>query len=146
MRRFHTGICAAAALLCVTLPCVVAAPADGADELGRLFTSRTERAAIDRSRESLRHGVAVSANAGETAAPDPAGPYGSMRVDGVVRRSDGSDELWLNGARAQAAGGVDAKNRIPVPVPGSNRTVWMKPGQVLDASTGIVRESYQAGR
>lgn len=133
-------------LLFVSLPYVVAAPADSAADFGRLFTSPAERAEIDRMRASFRPEAAVSADAGESLSPVGIAPQASMRLNGIMRRSDGHDELWLNGGRAATGGDPDAQNRVRVRVPGTDRMVWMKPGQVLDTSTGVVRESYQGGR
>jgi hypothetical protein len=147
MGRAHTWICAAVGLLFAALPYVAAAPANTGADLGRLFTSRSERLEIDRARASLRAGAAMPAEAAGRLSPDVAASSRALRVDGLVlRRGDRGDELWLNGGRAKPAGSVDGHNRVPVRVPGSDRMVWMKPGQVLDTATGVVRESYQAGQ
>jgi hypothetical protein len=127
---------------------VAAAPASTGDDLGRLFTSRSERVEIDRARASLRAGAAMPAEGAGRVSPDIAeSSRARLRVDGIVlRRGDGGDDLWLNGGRAKPAGGIDGRHRVPVRVPGTDRMVWMKPGQELDTTTGVVRESYQAGR
>lgn len=149
-RRSQLGMlgCALGAML----PFVAAAPADTGAGLGRLFTTPGERAVIDRLRGASSAPVGA-VTAGPDTGPDvvplsssdtrvPA----SVRLQGVLRRSDGNDEVWLDGGRAGVAGGVNAQDRVPVRVPGTDRRVWLKPGQVLDTATGAVRESYQADR
>jgi hypothetical protein len=89
-----------------------------------------------------------AAAAAPDASPLPSGDTrvpASVRLQGVVRRSDGNDEVWLDGGRIGVVGGVNAQDRVPVRIPGTERRVWLKPGQVLDTATGAVRESYQAG-
>jgi hypothetical protein len=148
MRRGHVWICTVTGLLFAALPYVAAAPASSGDDLGRLFTSRSERMEIDRARTSLRADAATPIESAAKLSPDGAATSRArMRVDGmVVRRGGGDNDLWLNGGRAKSAAGVDGDNRVPVRVPGTDHMVWMKPGQVLDTSTGTVRESYQAGQ
>lgn len=145
MRYTRAWSGAAVGLVFAVLPCAVAGPAESGAVLGRLFTAPGERAVIDKARTSSSTSEipAVTAVDPVTAAP-VAGA--SLRVDGVVRRGRGRDDLWLNGAHTRAAGGVAAGNRVPVSVPGGGRTVWLKPGQVFDAAAGVVRESYQDGR
>jgi hypothetical protein len=145
-RRSQLGMlgCALGAML----PLVAAAPADTGAGLGRLFTTPAERAVIDRLR-----GVSAPPPGAAAATSDAAPPAtgdtrvpASVRLRGVVRRSDGNDEVWLDGGRIGVVGGVNAQDRVPVRIPGTDRRVWLKPGQVLDTATGAVRESYQTGR
>ena len=61
-----------------------------AEELGRLFFWPQERLDLD------RHGVRRSSPSIATPPSEP----GSLRLDGVVRRSDGSATIWINGRPA----------------------------------------------
>jgi hypothetical protein len=135
--------CALGALL----PFVAAAPADTGAGLGRLFTTPAERAAIDRLRgvSSPRAGAIAAGPAVIPLSSSDTRVPASVRLQGVVRRSDGNDEVWLDGGHIGVSSGVNAQGRVPVRVPGTDRRVWLKPGQVLDTATGAVRESYQAG-
>lgn len=73
----------------------------GAQELGRLFFSPTERAALDAQRRDK------AARPSTVAAPAP------MRIDGYVLRSDGRSTVWINGSvdrspvKAKAGGILD---------------------------------------
>ncbi|MBK8162571.1 MAG: hypothetical protein IPK65_05315 [Gammaproteobacteria bacterium] len=142
MNRFLMySLRACSAALCLGL--AGAAPADpGAQDLGRLFTSRLERAEIDRMRVAQPRRPDEAAASGGTAAV----PFAATRLDGMVRRSGGRDALWLNGYRTELDDGADARSRVRVTLPGTGRIVWMKPGQVFDPATGAVREAYQSGR
>jgi hypothetical protein len=129
-RRSQLGILGCA--LGTLLPLVAAAPADTGAALDRLFTTPAGAAA------ATSDAVPLATN--DTRMP------ASVRLQGMVRRSDGNDEVWLDGGRIGVVGGVNAQDRVPVRIPGTDRRVWLKPGQVLDTATGAVRESYQTGR
>jgi len=128
----------AASLLLAAVPCVVSA--GFSDGLGRLFMTGQERAEIDRLRASGPRSEASASPASPGRFPSTA-----LRLDGVVRRSDGPDTLWVNGEHRAGDGRMDARDRVRVPAASEGRSIWMKPGQVFDPYNGTVRESYQAG-
>lgn len=100
-----------------------------AQELGRLFFTPEERAALDARRRARLPDK-------PTAAPAAASPV--TRVDGFVRRSDGPSTVWVNGAASdEAVPGSDARVSVPV---GERARVRLKPGQTLDRGTGEVRD------
>lgn len=115
----------------------LAAPA--ADALGRFLTSPAERARLDA-------GIGIGTAPADGAAAPPAAREAEARevsVDGYIRRGDGSVIVWINGEQralsnppAEPGAKVDGGD-------GSTRVV--RPGQVLDRSTGRVQDRYQRG-
>ena len=94
----------ACSLLCLVLG--IALPAASADEeLGRLFHSRVERAALDAARHADRQRAVGNASA-------------QVRIDGYVRRADGRATVWVNGDARSAdapAGGLRVAPRTGKP-------------------------------
>lgn len=113
-----------------------------AAELGRLFTTPSERQHLDQMRSSggLMSIPDISATLPPADAP--------VRFNGYVKRSSGRSDAWINGQHAgsdQALGRrLGTGNTIRVHVPDSSRTVRIKAGQVMDPFTGRVREAYEA--
>lgn len=106
-----------------------AAPAQ-AQEIGRLFFTPQQRAALDARRRARVPDKPA-------AAPVVASP--TTRLDGFVRRSSGPSTVWVNGMQAdEAAPGSDA--RVAVPLGDGGSRVRLKPGQTLDRGTGEVRD------
>ena len=112
--------------------------AASAQELGRLFFTEEQRAALDARRKARM--------------PDrPATPASvtspTTRVDGYVRRSGGPSTVWVNG-ESLGVEGTDAPRiesgrrdgRVSVPVGDGAVRFSLKPGQVLDRSTGEIRD------
>lgn len=115
----------------ITLLCVAADAA--AQELGRLFFTPEQRAAMDARRKAR---VPDKPAAAAVASP-------TTRLDGYVRRSRGPSTVWVNGESVDARPG--AEGRVPVPVGDGGARVPMKPGQVLDRGTGEVRDVLGEG-
>lgn len=67
----------------------------GAQQLGRLFFSPAERAALD----SLRKAKPQSQKPAAQSAAEPQ----SARLDGYVVRSDGKSTVWVNGSAVARA-------------------------------------------
>jgi hypothetical protein len=109
-----------------------------AQELGRLFFTEEQRAALDARRKARVPDRPV--------APAAAGSP-STRVDGYVRRSGGPSTVWVNG-ESLGVEGSDApriesgrrEGRVSVPVGDGGIRFSLKPGQVLDRSTGEIRD------
>ena len=109
-----------------------------AQELGRLFFTEEQRAALDARRRARVPDRPV-------APPVVASP--TTRVDGYVRRSDGPSTVWVNG-ESLGVGGRDAprieggqrEGRVSVPVGDSSVRFSLKPGQTVDRGTGEVRD------
>ena len=101
-----------------------------AQELGRLFFTPEERAALDARRK---------ARLPDKPASTPAAAAPVTRVDGFVRRSAGPSTVWVNGAPAEdASPGSDA--RVSVPLGDRAGRVRLKPGETLDRGTGEVHD------
>jgi len=113
------------------------APA-AAQDIGRLFFTEEQRAALDARRRARVPD--------RPAAPAVTSP--TTRVDGYVRRSGGPSTVWVNG-ESQGVEGQDApriesgrrEGRVSVPVgDGGGVRFSLKPGQVLDRGTGEIRD------
>ena len=118
------------------------APAQ-AQELGRLFFTPDQRAALDARRKAR---VPDKPAAAAVASP-------TTRLDGYVRRSDGPSTVWVNGEglletspEAPRIGATRSDDgRVSVGVGESGARVGLKPGEVLDRSTGEVRDMIGEG-
>ncbi|MEL0083832.1 MAG: hypothetical protein VW985_12445 [Gammaproteobacteria bacterium] len=115
-------------------------------ELGRLFFTADERTRIDMIRESGLTDLAPVEKDG-----DGENPTQTLTVDGVIKKPDGSVRAWLNG-QALDSGKLNApvytgrrlteQLQLPLRLPGG-LTARPKVGQVVDLSTGAVKEGYQ---
>jgi hypothetical protein len=121
---------ASAVLLTVFL-----APAQ-AQELGRLFFTPEQRAAMDARRKAR---VPDKPAATVVASPE-------TKLDGFVQRSSGPSTVWVNGEPLPEGSadapriGRGAEPRVSVPLGEGGRRAGMKPGEVLDRGTGEVRD------
>lgn len=125
-----------AALLCL--------PAAQGRELGKLFFTPAERAALDRERQ--RSGMP------EGAAPQGGVTPDNLTLDGYVRRSGGRSTVWING-QPQYSRDASPPVRITeksgsagqvwVSPPDAARSFPLKAGQVLTPASGEIRERYQ---
>jgi hypothetical protein len=125
----------AAALL---LACALLAPrAVIAQELGRLFFTPEQRAALDARRKARLPDKPAAL------APSP-----TTRVDGSVQRSSGRSTIWIDGAAVpdgtQPEGlrvrrGGDP-SRVGVIVGEGGRRIEMRVGETLDRASGEVKD------
>jgi hypothetical protein len=132
-------------MLCL-LVCAAGAPAA---ELGRLFFTPAQRAALDGARkQNIR--AEVGNDSEQPAAPVPQ----HVSVSGLVQRSDGKSTVWVNSRalteQQQAGGGFivtpDRKEqRVKLTVPESGRSVDLKVGQTVEVLSGTVAEGYSRG-
>ena len=119
------------------LALVASIPAASAQDIGRLFFTEEQRAALDARRRGRMPDKPAAA-----AVTRP-----TTRVDGYVRRSGGPSTVWVNG-ESLGVEGADApriesgqrQGRVSVPVGDGAVRFSLKPGQVLDRSTGEVRD------
>ena len=113
-------------------------------ELGRLFFTPAQRATLDKMR-------AQNVGVGKTAAdvvPPPPVPH-NVTLDGIVRRSDGRNTVWLNNRAVSTpqADGINVAtgkndNRVKLTVPESGRSIDLKVGQTAEIVSGTIAESY----
>jgi hypothetical protein len=103
-----------------------------AQELGRLFFTPEQRAALDaRRRARLPDKPAAVVTVSPT-----------MRVDGYVRRSGGKSTVFLNGEAADESARVPeaGDSSVSVRVGESGARVRLRPGETLDRGNGEVRD------
>jgi hypothetical protein len=108
-----------------------------AQELGRLFFSPEQRSALDARRKAR-----VPDRPAVTNAVSP-----TTRLDGYVKRSGGRSTVFVNGD-AVLEGTADAPvvdperraGRVPVTAGEGGQRIELRPGEVLDRSTGQVRD------
>ncbi len=146
-------------LALLLLPALAGSAPAGAQELGRLFTTPAERAALDRWRDG------GPAPAGQTAPAPPGasvperqgagdGAVAEQRlvVNGIVTRSgSGRTTTWVNSVPYHGSGRLQGNVTLvqgrSAPAVAltleSGRRVLLKPGQSLDPASGRVREAYQ---
>ncbi|HUQ24059.1 MAG TPA: hypothetical protein VM140_00215 [Burkholderiales bacterium] len=123
--------------------CVLATPASHAQELGRLFFTPDQRAALDARRKAR---VPDKPAAATVVSP-------TTRLDGYVKRSTGPSTVWVNGEglletspEAPRIGATRSDDgRVSVPVGEGGARVGMKPGETLDRGTGEVRDVIGEG-
>ena len=128
----------------VALACLIAAllgaSAAGAQELGRLFFTPEQRAALDARRK---------ARVPDKPAATPVIEQPATRIDGAVRRSGGRSTVWVNGeavpenprsegARLQSRG--RRADSVSVPVGESAQRYDLRVGETLDRASGEVRD------
>jgi hypothetical protein len=101
-----------------------------AQQLGRLFFTDDQRAALDARRRARVPDK-------PSAAPVVVSP--TTRLDGFVKRSEGPSTVWVNGEPLQE-NVRPGERSVSVPVGDSGTRVELKPGQVLDRGTGEVRD------
>jgi hypothetical protein len=99
-------------------------------ELGRLFFTQEQRAALDARRKAR----VPDKPAAVTAAASP-----TTRLDGYVKRSRGPSTVWVNGESIQE-NVAERDGRVGVSVGESGARVGLKPGEVLDRGSGEVRD------
>jgi len=106
------------------------APPGEAQELGRLFFTPEQRAALDSRRR---------ARVPDKPAPTPIAVSPITRLDGYVRRSEGPSTVWVNGTTLDdATPGRD--QRVSVPIGDGGVRVRLRPGETLDRGSGEVRD------
>ena len=117
-------------LLALTL----ASAAAQAEELGRLFFTPEQRAALDARRRAR--------------IPDSPGSIVATpvtRVDGFVKRSAGPSTIWINGewtteSAPEAPRIAEPAPAVSVSVGENGGRVRLKPGETLDRGNGEVRD------
>jgi hypothetical protein len=101
-----------------------------AQQLGRLFFTDDQRAALDARRRARVPDK-------PSAAPAVASP--TTRLDGFVRRSQGPSTVWVNG-EPLPENVRPGERSVSVPVGDGGARVELRPGQVLDRGSGEVRD------
>lgn len=113
-----------------------------ADDLGRLFTTPEQRARLDAARRGEpapeRRDVAGTA----------VGHAPQLKLNGTLLSSTGRRQVWVNGTAAHGRPETGVRllgsDRVQFELPGRDVRRVLRPGQVLDVSSGRVSESYLA--
>jgi len=130
-------VTARALLLCLAL---VAPHPLAAQELGRLFLTPEQRAALDARRK---------ARIPDKPASVPVVESPTTSVDGLVRRQGGRSTVWINGLPnsegvqpdgARATPGRGSAPNVSITVGEGERQFQLKPGQRIDRGTGEVTD------
>ena len=135
--------------LLITLICV-SNLAWGAEPFGRLFTSPAERATLDHLRQTRKVEPINLDQPQDVIETAPVMPS-EISVQGYVKRSDGKKgTVWINQKPVQensSSGQVEVGklpkngNQVQIKVPGLDKSLKLKAGQVYDPETDSVSES-----
>ena len=112
----------------------LAAAAAEAQELGRLFFTPEQRAALDARRRARLPDNSASITA-----------VSVTRVDGFVKRSAGPSTIWINGEwttenAPEAPRLAEPSPSVSVSTGETGARVRLKPGETLDRGNGEVRD------
>jgi hypothetical protein len=120
-----------------------------AEDLGRLFTTPSERASLDHLRKTtkLPTNIPLDQPAGEAAAPVM--PL-AVSIQGYVKRGDGKKgTVWLNGEPVQEGADLGEMkvgkmrrngNQVPIQLQAGGKNLNLKAGQSYDPETNSVSE------
>jgi hypothetical protein len=130
---------AASAAIVAGILCLAAAPGVAAQELGRLFFTPDQRAALDARRKARVPDKPA-------AAPQVESPV--TRVNGVVQRAGGKSTVWVNSEAIPESSHTDAQGaprptgdgRVTVPLGEGGRGIQMRVGESLNRGSGEVSD------
>jgi hypothetical protein len=134
----------AAALLAALLVALLGSAGAGAQELGRLFFTPEQRAALDARRKARVPDKPA-------AAPQAESPI--TRVNGAVQRGGGRSTVWVNGeaipeggppGSAQPSPRAAGAGRVTLPA-GEGAQRDLRVGESLDRGSGEVRDVIGEG-
>ena len=122
-----------------------------AAELGRMFFTPAQRAALDAARkQNVRVDIGNEDNEKPATAAAPAPVPQNVSVNGLIQRSDGNSTVWLNNKpiTGQSSGGLNISTRkgdtrVKLSVPDTGRSVDLKVGQTVEILSGTVEENYR---
>lgn len=127
--------------------------ASDAQTFGRIFSTADERASLDSQRDAMLRDMTEAERLAALRAPVletvVAVQPTMIQMGGIVRRSDGTHTVWLNGVPVSerelpANVQLDMLSGLGVlRVSTPTETYSLRPGQTLNATTGELRESYQ---
>lgn len=136
----------------VALLLTLAAGNSPAAEIGRFFFTPAQRATLDVARkQNVRVEIGNEETERAPAAPAAAAPTAhTLRLNGMIQRSDGKNTVWLNNKPVtdQSAGGVNISTsrndtRVKLVVPENGRSMDLKVGQSAELVSGTIEENYK---
>jgi hypothetical protein len=108
-------------------------------DLGKLFNTPAQRQQLDTHRKGIRAGTVHE----QTAPSD-------VRLQGLVKRSDGVTTVWVNGQstlKSNAVAGMQVNtntqhdsNRISITI--NDKTIKLKPGEVWSEESNHISNGY----
>jgi hypothetical protein len=120
-------------LLIGTLLWALAATAESAENLGRLFFTPQQRQDLDRRRQANIQESAVTVNS-------------SLTVEGQVSRSQGKSTVWINGVPQESSRKPPDPTRVAIPMGEGETSVSVKIGQTLDKVRGRIKDPIEDGK
>lgn len=137
----------------IFMACIGVVPDADAQSFGRIFSTAQERASLDSQRDAMLRDMTEAERLAALRAPvletvvevQPS----MIQMGGIVRRSDGTHTVWLNGVPVSerelpANVQLDMLSGLGVLLVSTpTETYSLRPGQTLNATTGELRESYE---
>ena len=136
------------ALIAVML---LVASSTAAAEIGRMFFTPAQRAALDAARkQNIRVDIGNDETEKPPTAPAATAPVPqTVRLNGMIQRSDGKNTVWLNNKPItdQHAGGMNFSTnrndtRVKLQLPEGGRSMDLKVGQTAEIVSGTIEENY----
>jgi hypothetical protein len=132
------------ALLIAALATSLVAAGAGAQELGRLFFTPEQRAALDARRK---------ARVPDKPAATPQAESPITRINGAVQRSGGKSTVWVNGeaipegapSGGQPTPSAKGSGRVSLPAGEGAQRYDLRVGESLDRGSGEVRDVIGEG-
>lgn len=135
---------------CRLLPLLLVCTAVTADDdIGRLFSTPTDRAELDMLRGGYGSDEKVDVETQQPALQPVSDP---LYLNGLIQRSDGRTTVWVNGQRLDQQGGdemltlrsrADSQNRVKLLLKDEQRDIRLKPGQAWDPASKQIIERYR---
>ncbi len=129
---------------------LMAAGAANAADLGRMFFTPAQRAALDAARKQNVRVDFGDDDSEKSTTPAAAPAPRNVSVNGLIQRSDGNSTVWLNNKPVSSgnAAGVNISTRkgdtrVQLSVPDSGRSVDLKVGQTVEILSGTVEEGFR---
>ena len=119
-------------------------------ELGRMFFTPGQRAALDHFRKLNIRTATIGDDDRDKDLVAPSAEPEQVSINGIVRRSDGKSTVWVNRravTEQQPAGAAlnitpQTDNRVRLSVSKSGRGADLKVGQTVDVLSGAIEEGY----
>ncbi len=131
-------------LATTSLAALLTAVAVGAEPIfddQRLLTTPQERERLDASRAQAP--TAAGVTDANDAPPVAETPAATIRVRGILRRTDGPDRVWLEAPEGTAPDAIRVDGGgVIQPLP-DGRTVRLRPGEIYDPETGEVTDAFR---
>ncbi|MDO8946892.1 MAG: hypothetical protein Q7U88_06990 [Desulfocapsaceae bacterium] len=140
-------------VLLILLLCLSCRTAAGADTLGRLFFTPQDRVYLEQLRWAPPDSLPLILEQQQEKVTTPDSKSAVITLDGMVKRSSGTQVVWLNGVSYNRTD-LPANVRLPQPfttekielrVKENGKFYPLRPGQTLDIDSGQISESYERG-